>query len=75
TLSPLGYTNLEIYLHERALSVMPTASADLNGDGWVDGADLGLLLLQWGGAGSGDLDGNGIVDGGDLGLLLLAWTG
>jgi hypothetical protein len=75
TLSPLGYTNLEIYLQERALSVMPAASADLNGDGWVDGADLGLLLLQWGGAGSGDLDGNGIVDGGDLGLLLLAWTG
>ena len=53
----------------------PSNPADLNGDGRVDGSDLGLLLLQWGGSGSGDLDGNGLVDGGDLGLLLLAWTG
>ena len=75
TLSPLGYSNLEVYLHERALAVMPASSADLNGDGRVDGADLGLLLLQWGSAGSADLDGNGIVDGGDLARLLLAWTG
>jgi hypothetical protein len=48
---------------------------DLNGDGLVDGADLGLLLGAWDSAWPpGDLDGNGIVDGGDLGLLLGAWT-
>jgi len=53
-------------------------TADLNGDGKVDGNDLGLLLLSWGSAGSqsgADLDDSGLVDGADLGLLLLAWTG
>ncbi|MCA9285241.1 MAG: S8 family serine peptidase [Phycisphaerales bacterium] len=48
---------------------------DLNGDGAVDGADLGALLGQWGGPGSADLDGNGTVDGADLGLLLGNWGG
>lgn len=48
---------------------------DLNDDGIVNGADLGLMLAMWGAAGSGaDLDGNGTVDGVDLGLLLGAWT-
>jgi hypothetical protein len=47
---------------------------DLNGDGSVDGADLGLLLSNWGGSGIGDLTGDGLVDGADLGLLLSAWS-
>lgn len=46
---------------------------DLNGDGIVDGADLGELLAQWGGPGSADLNGDGTVDGADLGMLLAAW--
>lgn len=74
-LSPLGYTNLEVYLHELAQQILPGPNADLNGDGVVGGADLGLLLMQWGGPGSGDLDGNGVVEGSDLSLLLMAWTG
>lgn len=48
---------------------------DLDDDGTVAGADLGLLLAAWGpcsGCGS-DLDGNGHVDGADLGTLLGAW--
>jgi phosphodiesterase/alkaline phosphatase D-like protein len=55
--------------------VHPTRSfcADLNGDGAVDGTDLGLLLVQWGGAGSADLNGDGTVDGADLALLLSTW--
>ncbi|HMN97079.1 MAG TPA: hypothetical protein PKC43_11450 [Phycisphaerales bacterium] len=48
--------------------------ADLNGDGVVDGADLGILLGAWGTAGPGDLNGDGIVDGADLGILLGAWN-
>jgi hypothetical protein len=46
---------------------------DLDGDGTVDGDDLGILLAQFGGPGSGDFDCNGVVDGADLGLLLSAW--
>ncbi|MCA9286011.1 MAG: hypothetical protein KDA22_12380 [Phycisphaerales bacterium] len=48
-------------------------TGDLNGDGQVNGADLGLLLADWGGSGPGDLTGNGVVDGADLGILLGAW--
>ena len=48
--------------------------ADLNGDGIVDGADLGLLLSSWGVPGIGDLNANGITDGVDLGLLLANWS-
>ncbi len=47
--------------------------ADLNANGEVDGADLGLLLTNWGGSGCGDLDFNGVIDGADLGLLLNSW--
>ncbi len=47
---------------------------DLNGDGVVDGTDLGLLLGSWGEPGAADLDQSGTVDGTDLGLLLGAWT-
>jgi hypothetical protein len=47
---------------------------DLNGDGRVDGADLGMLLSAWGtGATWADIDGNGAVDGADLGRLLALW--
>lgn len=60
-----------------APAVGPCA-ADLNGDGGVDGADLGLLLANWGsscscGCAFGDLDGSGLVDGADLSLVLAAW--
>jgi len=51
----------------------PGEAADLNGDGVVDGADLGLLLGQWGGDGPADLNDDGVVDGADLGLLLGDW--
>jgi len=48
---------------------------DLNGDGVVDGADLGILLRAWGTRGPlGDLNGDGVVDGADLGILLRNWS-
>ncbi|MDZ4830677.1 MAG: dockerin type I repeat-containing protein, partial [Phycisphaerae bacterium] len=53
----------------------PALLGDLNGDGKVDAADLGILLGSWGGPGAGDLNNDGIVDAQDLGLLLGAWTG
>jgi hypothetical protein len=51
----------------------PPCTADISGDGAVDGADLGVLLSNWGQSGQGDLDGNGVIDGADLGSLLVAW--
>lgn len=47
--------------------------ADINGSGAVDGADLGLLLGNWGNSGIGDIDGSGTVDGADLGALVADW--
>jgi len=47
---------------------------DLNADGVVNGADLGLLLGAWGTANPvADINGDGTVNGADLGLLLGAW--
>jgi hypothetical protein len=51
----------------------PACPGDLNDDGTIDGADLGLLLGSWGGAGDADLNNDGTIDGADLGLLLGAW--
>ena len=52
-----------------------TIPEDLNEDGRVNGADLTLLLANWGNSGVGDFDGNGEVNGADLTRLLSAWTG
>ena len=49
-------------------------SPDLDGDGEVTGADLGLLLAGWGEPGPTDLNGDGTTNGADLGLLLAAWS-
>lgn len=51
------------------------APADLNVDGAIDVADLGILLANWGGAGIGDLNHDREIDGADVGLLLAAWSG
>ena len=49
--------------------------ADLNGDGAVDAADLGLLISAWGDeSGYADLNGDGIVGSADLGLLISDWS-
>lgn len=53
----------------------PACSADLNGDGVVDGADLASLLAAWGSSNSpADLNGDGIVDGADLATMLSLWN-
>lgn len=47
---------------------------DLNGDGAVNGADLGILLGGWGASGGkADINRDNVVDGADLGTLLGAW--
>jgi hypothetical protein len=55
----------------------PPCIADLFGDGIVNGADLGILLANWGACGTGtcaaDLNGDGQVNGADLGIVLAGW--
>ena len=55
-------------------------TSDLNNDGMVNGADLGVLLGAWGSIvstnpcqHSPDLNGDGAVNGADLGILLGSW--
>jgi alpha-tubulin suppressor-like RCC1 family protein len=50
-----------------------SCSADLDGNGSVDGADLGIVLVRWGLSGQGDVNNDGTIDGADLGALLVAW--
>ncbi len=54
----------------------PGDPADLNDDGLVNGADLGILLGSWGPCGGcpADINGDQIVNGADLGILLGSWT-
>ncbi|MFO0826640.1 MAG: FG-GAP-like repeat-containing protein [Phycisphaerales bacterium] len=66
------YTNIAA---NQTLTISPTlpCPADLTGDGAVDGADLAVVLGQWGGPGSADLTGDGVVDAADLAIVLGAW--
>ena len=52
--------------------VISDCFSDLNGDGMVDGGDIGLMVAAWD-TDKFDLNGDGTTDGGDLGLLLLDW--
>jgi hypothetical protein len=81
---PISYANGKVYLWSVAIDsstvqlvlddVVP-CPADLNSDGQVNGADLGILLANWGPCEGclGDLDGDNIVSGADLGQLLASW--
>lgn len=58
-----------------AVIVRPPANpADLDGNGVVNGADLGILLGAWNQSGATDLSGDGTTSGADLGILLGNWT-
>ena len=52
----------------------PAGREDFNHDGFVDAADLGILLGSWGTADTVvDLDGDGLVLAPDLALFLSRW--
>lgn len=55
----------------------PPLIGDLNGDGKVNGADLGIVLGDWGLSGPvpADLNQDDKVNGDDVNLLLQNWTG
>ncbi len=59
--------------------IRPPTPGDLDENGMVDGADLGLLLAGWGICQAvapcvPDLNDDEMVDGADLGILLSNWT-
>ena len=61
-----------------SINVIDDVPGDLNGDGIVSGADVGILLVQWGpcpGECTADFNGDGVVDGADFGILLTYWFG
>ncbi len=76
-----GTMTLELFKVQGSVGVVvpvPASAgrpADLNADGQVDGADLGMLLSMWGSCAgcAADLDSSGAVDGADLGTLLGDW--
>jgi hypothetical protein len=57
-------------------AALTPCAADFDGNGIVNGADLGALLGSWGPVTAGipvDLSNDGMVNGADLGILLGAW--
>jgi hypothetical protein len=56
------------------VAVQSRQTPDLDGNGVVDGTDLGIQLGGWSGPGRGDLNADDVIDGIDLGILLGAWT-
>ena len=54
------------------VTIAGACTADLNGDGLVNGGDLTTLLAAWSTA-AADLNGDGTTDAFDLTVLLAAW--
>ncbi len=75
--SPLGTVGVPLVslVLVEAMTVLPAGcDADLNGDGMVDGADLGLLLSSWDTSNDApDLNNDNTVNGDDLGALFASW--
>ena len=70
-----GYGSNPDGVVQTSFLLTPIPLGDLNGDGCVDQADLGILLADWGCMSDcvGDLDSDGDTDQADLGILLAHW--
>jgi hypothetical protein len=72
----LGAYQWPVIINGRTVGCGALCREDLNGDGFIDGTDLGTLLGAWGHATSpspADINVDGFVDGADLGALLNVW--
>ena len=68
--------DIQMYTLIATINLAPETPGDVNNDGIVNGADLGILLASWGPVTCGsiyDLNGSCTVDGADLGILLSNW--
>ncbi|MFO0872735.1 MAG: hypothetical protein U0575_02010, partial [Phycisphaerales bacterium] len=67
---------LELRQTATTIRVQADFIEDLDDDGLVDSADMGVLLAAWGpGPSPADFNGDGTVDGADLAMLLARWNG
>ena len=81
--STIAITTVPVYENTATLlkiSLLSGIPGDINNDGQVNGADLGLLLAAWGVCVDpancpGDFNEDGQINGSDLGTLLAYWTG
>ena len=70
---PLGYTTTLVDVPvDQVLQIVSPVPGDFNGDGAINGVDLGVLLGNWL-TPFGDINGDGMTDGVDLGFLLGGW--
>lgn len=71
--SAVFLTNLRTGVGDPGTEPSDECEADLTDDGVVNGADLAILLGDWGERSTDDLDGVGVINGADLAILLGAW--
>jgi hypothetical protein len=75
---PQGNGVIFVYEPDRVrVKVLEVPPTDFDDSGFVDGADLGLMLSHWGKCDETccqwDLDGSNFVEANDLGILLATW--
>ena len=70
TFHPCCFIEVEVTVPTQQASTTP---GDANADGIVNGADLTMLLSNWGLAGATDFNRDGTTDGADMSILLSNW--
>ena len=85
TVIPIMLANVQFFNYDFSIPTLETIdgsitvfrTADLNGNGNVEAADLGLMIADWGKvkkSSDADLNGDGVVNGLDLGRILDRWA-
>ncbi len=63
----------QIYMTQERTWTIAGLTADLSGDGVINGTDLAILIAAWGSP-TGDLNADGTTDAADLAILLASWS-